>query len=1540
MMKKFLTLLLVCAMALGVLAMTATASNTGDIDYRVGYAKVDLNPYWSIWEAAGNQIPQQAVTSGGEAVTSDHIMPLPMGGYGGNAHRLSRPELVDDNGSGLHADGVVYLSNNRYTEAFAKEMLGDGTEAYQAYAANGFGQNDGDGIYGTCVAIQESPGAEPLLYISVDFITMSDVYCGFAKAAIIKALKAEGIQISANRILINATHTHGSVALGEAFTDAATYKQKLYGNDTSISFVGSDLGNILNTYRQFVFTQLADAAVKALTEGADNGAVTMRKGTIDMFDATGYQLNGVRHRTAELTTTVNGTSQKVQYVTGSSFNVDLDGEKEISSVSKSDDRLHVLEFSFRDADVKPILLINWRAHTTWNNKMNSKAYNNLSADFVAPMRWKLESWGYRPILSYGASGNLGTGDTPSTFDIASSATGTVKDYTMPANDYGYTLAFGAAYLVGSDHADVAAWRTNRIAELKNKRGNFWNSSYSTWNPVYQSVSSYKPSMTECAQGPILLQSMAHEVLPQYSSDAEYQAHLYHDALAVAEGGSATNDGGLKLEKTGYPFVVKAGTYTVNDQSFTIDEDVVIASQYHSNALKSHHGTIARKRLSLSAFTLGEKVAFVTCPIEASDRYSMDATLATANDYNDWDNLVDEDTWGTPFVVALVNGADSYMPNNLAYTYDEDLEAKTIAGTIGQAFVSGSYEAQIAYCAAGEGEKVVAALNNLLRGLSVNTPAPTQTKYCQACQKNVQWSVLNNNISEDFGGGLAEGHYYLAEDYTDVYSQLTLNVGNAVCLDLNGHTMYVNLASGSRAFTVYGTLNIQDSVGGGVLQGSGTSASMGGGTILVQGSGVVNLYSGTLTNTKLRTTKDGGIMTVYKGGTFNMYGGTVSGGSATEYGGNLYVQDGSVFNMYGGSIANGTASIGRNFLLSANSSFRYVGGYIDSSAGLSSTHLMGKVLLGHPTYAVNTPETASTVLHIKNNATVTLDGYFTGNVKLNFEKSSKYPTKPVSGDVVGAVKPGAMIDHANGAELSTYYSSSTSYYAVVNGTDLVIGAKPTEVVASVGNTTYTNLVQALRNSTESQPAKLLTDVPRVLLKNTGYLDLNGKAVTWCVTDNGYTLRGLDTVGGGSIPNSDRVEAVSSYVKKVNGDLATFIAKTPVAQINGYKYYDMESALAWGGTESNPIVLLADVTEDIKLSKNQYLNLAGFDLLGTVNSGSFKLYCLDTVGGGSVTNSENVVAVNGYNKEVVEDRAYFSKKPVAMVGNTKYYTMAEAISAYTDPNMPVVLLADADQIVLGKDVCLDLNGHDVAAVDAKDHTLYCMDSATDDFSVADGIYGQLASISGNVEALDGYWEITEADGRSFHRFAMYMDRLTVNTKKVGLKFEAVFQGDELIKGSIREFGVAVRAYHKPDTNSVLLDTSNLTHMALAQSAWQTGAEENTVKSVYVRDIMDPSATADTNNARADVPIYTAAYVKLSDGTMLFSEENTHPYSFTMKTAMAHMNGYWDDLGTTGQDLLANFYNTYKDEMQSWPGISNIRARAEALNTAAPGIDIPVN
>ena len=144
--------------------------------------------------------------------------------------------------------------------------------------------------------------------------------------------------------------------------------------------------------------------------------------------------------------------------------------------------------------------------------------------------------------------------------------------------------------------------------------------------------------------------------------------------------------------------------------------------------------------------------------------------------------------------------------------------------------------------------------------------------------------------------------------------VTVNNGNRLTIDLNGHTL--TAAANSQAFRIQnGALTIEDSGSTGVIQGSGTVTGNGG-AIWMSSNDSNNAL--TLTGGTIRgfTATDGGGVYV-SGGSFEMSGGTISDCKAANAGGGVYVSSGS-FEMSGGSIENCTAHEGAGVKVLASS----------------------------------------------------------------------------------------------------------------------------------------------------------------------------------------------------------------------------------------------------------------------------------------------------------------------------------------------------------------------------------------------------------------------------------------------------------------------------------------------------------------------------------------------------------------------------------------------------------------------------------------------
>jgi hypothetical protein len=99
--------------------------------------------------------------------------------------------------------------------------------------------------------------------------------------------------------------------------------------------------------------------------------------------------------------------------------------------------------------------------------------------------------------------------------------------------------------------------------------------------------------------------------------------------------------------------------------------------------------------------------------------------------------------------------------------------------------------------------------------------------CEVCGE-CWWTPMTDADFDAFGSyNMAPGHYRLTEDVTTTQKSLNKNADHpgTFCVDLAGHTF----SGSTRGFLVYegATLNIMDSVGGGVVEGCGSAAVAGG-----------------------------------------------------------------------------------------------------------------------------------------------------------------------------------------------------------------------------------------------------------------------------------------------------------------------------------------------------------------------------------------------------------------------------------------------------------------------------------------------------------------------------------------------------------------------------------------------------------------------------------------------------------------------------------------------------------------------------------------
>ena len=663
----------------------------------------------------------------------------------------------------------------------------------------------------------------------------------------------------------------------------------------------------------------------------------------------------------------------------------------------------------------------------------------VSGDYVNALRYKLERENYRAAVFLGASGNINPQSKITAKNKWQNDTKYYFDTNEKSNRYGYLLA------------DVA------LKCLVGEEG----------------------SLVECDPGAILTKQVTYKAARQIDSDG---------LRAAAEA----------CEKAG----ANSFPYTYN--GYTLN------SWHHYNAVKNTRGNWTAGStypMELNAIALGKDVAFVTAPAELFDRYSSTATLNKIKNDNDWDDLLDTNllgaaSYGTPFVLGYTNAYNSYIPNTLAYKYNED------SSTYG----AGSYEANISYVAEGEGEKIIAQYAEMLE--EVMNPREARCEYCDKMQA---WQPLTQ---ENYASTALTGHYYLAESVSNV-TKKELASNATVCLDLNGNT----IQSKGRAFllsnNMSATLNIQDSSANknGAVQGSSDSSNPDGGTIRVGTTCAVNLFSGTLKYADSNTsTNRGGIITC--AGEFNMSGGRIEGvelstsnAQATKpgCGGSVFLY--GTFNMSGGTITAGSSYAG-----TGDSVYVYSGGSFNMSGGTVTKGATDCVYFGnHTNIAMKLSRNANVdeIYFAGDPAnTLTIQGAYTGAAAL------KFGTTVSEGSVIGT-SDSAVLTNAT----LTCVNNDALYVLADNTSNVLKLTSVSEsAVALLDGNQYETLDAAIEAYSDTSVAiKLLKDVQNVSPANMEaevYLDLNGNDINGITLPVNGTLYCMDSqTDDYSSPNSD-------------------------------------------------------------------------------------------------------------------------------------------------------------------------------------------------------------------------------------------------------------------------------------------------------------------------------------------------------------------------------------------------------------------------------------
>ena len=378
--------------------------------------------------------------------------------------------------------------------------------------------------------------------------------------------------------------------------------------------------------------------------------------------------------------------------------------------------------------------------------------------------------------------------------------------------------------------------------------------------------------------------------------------------------------------------------------------------------------------------------------------------------------------------------------------------------------------------------------------------------------------------------------------------VTVNNGNRLTIDLNGHTL--TAAENSRAFFIQnGALTIEDSGSTGVIQGSGTVTGNGG-AIWMSSSDSNNAL--TLTGGTIRgfTATDGGGVYV-SGGSFKMTDGTISTCNATNAGGGVYVSSGS-FEMSGGSIENCTAHEGAGVKVLASSgkaSFSMSGGTIEDNSGFGvwvdngSAVMSGGSVKGSERYDIYIGSRAAlTVKNTQVGGTVLNLGKITGQGSAEFTGTVENSGSAVAG-ITGCTIH--RIEHRSPYK-GTITGSTWDEYVYLLGRSWPTAKIPSEAGESITLKVSSYLPPVMENSLEIPKGVTVT------------VDLAGKTLSAEESDfkiiNHGTLTLIDSSTGGtlSIPieNDGVLNANGGTVTSEVTNKGTIKATgTPVTQFTG-------------------------------------------------------------------------------------------------------------------------------------------------------------------------------------------------------------------------------------------------------------------------------------------------------------------------------------------------------------------------------------------------------
>lgn len=757
-------------------------------------------------------------------------------------------------------------------------------------------------------------------------------------------------------------------------------------------------------------------------------------------------------------------------------------------------------------------------------------------------------------------------------------------------------------------------------------------------------------------------------------------------------------------------------------------------------------------------------------------------------------------------------------------------------------------------------------------------------YCPHCGEKVAWQPY---------GTEGASHTYLTADITNAAE---VTVSSDLVIDLNSF----DITATGRAFSVAagGKLTVVDSIGTGVITGSGIAGENGG---VFYNAGTLKLYGGKYVYASGKAVAGGGI--VYNAGTLALYG-TVMDASkfkntaSTAFGGAIYS-------------ANGTYTVTVNGLRVESGSAYHGGGAFfgfDNKVTIRNANFLnGKAVAGGGN--VSFMGTSSNA-----NGTMSLTG-----VSILDGKSTGGSDTGYSGNIyMGRYKTCTLTD--------TYIAGGTAEnggnFAANNGTNItctnciIEGGTATDkggLISIPGNSGKLTLDRCLLTNGAA------TGNGGGIHVNNGYLTINGGEISHCAASGAYggNLYAASDDGTGVVLNADAEGNAPLICKGSAADAGGNMFVSDVVTINAVKFAN--------GTAPNG-------GNDLHVGSTSTTLTLGSGIEGDVYMLAAKGLLTSEVYGGAIKNitceatNANFYLDGKYGNcgITVKDKTMYVSVAAVMdkAGNAAWYSSnADAVEA-CDEKHYVKLFTDGT-LVLTKNLYADINGNTVTV--SGNYTFYGMDSTGDQFAAPTGkVIFSSATGTQSVAAPNGntYVALTENSETSYHRLDMKITGVSIRPASDGMYYSAKWACDDVLKAKIDTFGVVASTKEMPGTDFAA-NTENL-WTTFQASQFENGKVQNGAVLSGIMKAED--RTAQQNNANGKTPVYAKAYITLTDGTVCVSGDNIQYSLYDVMKGLDRLI-MEKPLQYRKYNLTArNFYEKWKDNgMDGWK-LSKIPAPAD--------------